>query len=568
VKALRPALVFLVPFAAYLAIGHSVGAGDTLPARYLPLSLLREVDFDLDEFAPLLGAVSPPGRPLPYYLRLSDGHYVSAFSPGPAVLALPVYAVPVLAGVTAESRWPARLERLSAAAITALSVLALFLAVRQASSETTALVVAAVYAFCTSSLSVSSQALWEHGPAQLFLSLALWWIGRGGARSRAAAGAALAMAVVMRPPSLLLAAPLGAVVLRSGTARRTLAWMAAPLLLLAAYNAAHFGAPWSSGRDPTLTRVWWSTDPLAGLAGLLFSPGRGLFVYSPVLLLAAAGLAVEALRRRPPFPALAVGVVSVVAACSFRVVWWGGQCYGPRLLADVLPFLCFGLVPVVEAARRRPWLKAAVAALALASTGAHALGAVYEDRSWDDAADVDRHPERLWSWSEGPIPHAAVQAAGSARRVHAAARLGLWRFPTSRALPGLAASYPLAEVPASAAAGQPIPIRVRAFNSGGAVWLDRTEDGRGMVRLGWSWSCDGRELATQTGRRDLPFPVFPGESFEFRATGSAPEAPGDCVLTVGLVSELVEWFSVLGTRPLRFPVRVTPPEGAAVSSAG
>jgi hypothetical protein len=557
VRAARAALAFLVPFAAYLATGRTHDSGDTLPSRYLPFSLLREADFDLDEFAPLLGAAEPPRFPAPYYLRVREGHYVSAFSPAPAVLALPVYAGPVLAGVAADSPWAAGLEKASAAAITALSVLVLFLALRHVTTEGPALAAAALYAFATSSLSVSSQALWEHGPAQLCLALALWGLTRGGERGRAIACLALALAVAMRPTNLLLAVPLGVQALRERPRARPLLFALPPLLLLALYNARYFGAPWSSGRDPTLTRVWWSTDRLAGLAGLLLSPGRGLFVYSPVLVLAVAGLALGWRQRRPLFPALATGAALFVIACSLRTVWWGGFCYGPRMLADLLPILCFGLVPVLEAARPRRWLRTAVVVLALPSFALHAVGALSWDRSFEDSADADERPERLWSWTAGPIPHYAGRTAAWARRAHAGLRLRLWRFPTSRDTQGLAAAYVLAEVPASGSAGRPLAIRVRAFNTGRLAWLDRTEDGRGSVRLGTSWSCDGRDLTAYAGRLELPFPVFPGESFEFHGEVPAPATPGECLLTVGLVDELVEWFSALGTPPLRVPVRIS-----------
>ena len=48
-------LLFLVVLLVYVANGRSIGAGDTLPARYLPFSLLRERNFDLDEFPVLYG---------------------------------------------------------------------------------------------------------------------------------------------------------------------------------------------------------------------------------------------------------------------------------------------------------------------------------------------------------------------------------------------------------------------------------------------------------------------------------------------------------------------------------
>jgi hypothetical protein len=558
VRAPHPLLVFLVPLLAYLATGNTLGSGDSRPARYLPFSLLRQGNFDLDEFRALREAPFPGYLEAPYYLRVREGHYVSAFSPGPALLALPVYALPVLAGVSPDSDWPALLEKASAAALTALSVLFLFLAARRASAEGPALGVAAIYAFATSCFSVSSQALWEHGPGQLCVAIALWLLARGDDRGLPAAGLALAAAVLMRPTNLLVVAPLFLLVLLRSRGRpgRVLLLSAAPLLFLAAYDTRYFGAPWSTGRDAILRAPQWVLAPVPTLAGLLVSPGRGLLVYSPVLVFALAGLVLGCVRRRPLFPALAASTVLFLGISSLRRTWWGGWCYGPRYLADLLPVLCLALLPVMEAARTRAWLRAAVLALAVPSVALHALGAFYYDLSWDASVAVGLHPATLWSWSGGPIPHYAPRPLASARRAHAALKLWLWRPPTSAEAHGLAASYVSATAPGAGTAAGPHEVRVTAFNTGRPVWLAARPEERGAVRLAWSWSCDGRELQMPAGRLDLAYPVFPGESFEFHGPIRAPEPGGDCVLVLGLVSEQVAWFSALETPPVRLPMRI------------
>src|SRR5205823_5605015 len=137
---------------------------------------------DLDEFAFLHDAAARRVFPLldgvPYFLHYHAGHYRSAYSPGPAAIALPVYAGPVLAGVPVDP-WAPRLEKLAAVLIVALSVLCVFWALVDLVEWRWALGIATIYAFGTSSFSVSSQALWQHGPSQLFLSLLLLCLVRG-----------------------------------------------------------------------------------------------------------------------------------------------------------------------------------------------------------------------------------------------------------------------------------------------------------------------------------------------------------------------------------------------------
>ena len=69
----------------YLVNGSTQHAGDTVPARYLPLSILREGNFDLNEFSFLYRE----GKL--YYLALVHNRHVSEYPVGPALLALPVF---------------------------------------------------------------------------------------------------------------------------------------------------------------------------------------------------------------------------------------------------------------------------------------------------------------------------------------------------------------------------------------------------------------------------------------------------------------------------------------------
>src|SRR5438552_2011912 len=143
-------LLFLAVLLAYLSNGRTIGAGDTLPAAYLPWSLLRHGTFELDEFSALHGDTARQIFPLldgiPYYLVQRNGHYLSAYSPSPGVLALPVYAAPVLLGAAPDPRWADRLEKLSAAMITACSVVFLCWALRAVPSRRWAPAIAPVHA--------------------------------------------------------------------------------------------------------------------------------------------------------------------------------------------------------------------------------------------------------------------------------------------------------------------------------------------------------------------------------------------------------------------------------------
>jgi hypothetical protein len=406
-------LLLLGVLAVYLSNFRAHDSGDTRPARYLPISLLREGDFDLDEFPALFHSPTSrgPDGVTPYNLVNVNGRHYSKFPVGTAILALPVYIIPVLAGMGPESLWLPHVEALAAALIVSFSVLFFFWTVREFIAERWALVAALVYAFGTSSFSLSSQALWQHGPGQFFLTLALLSFVRARANAQywILAGFALGAAIVVRPTNLLLTLPLGLYLLHRhrGQIWRVAVGAAPPLLLLKVYNYLHFGSPLESGYtlgvDAAGSEHLLSTPLLEGLAGLLISPGRGLFVYSPVLLFAVVG-AYRLWRTGDWFwRYLILAPILLVLGHGKLAAWWGGWCYGPRYLAEATPFLCLLLFPILEELPRRRVVAVTFAVLLLFSVGAHGIGALGYNGSWDANPDVNENTHRLWSVRANPI---------------------------------------------------------------------------------------------------------------------------------------------------------------------
>ncbi|MEM7127962.1 MAG: hypothetical protein AAF702_16630 [Chloroflexota bacterium] len=76
-----------------------------------------------------------------------------------------------------------------------------------------------------------------------------------------------------------------------------------------------------------------------GLVGLLLSPGKGLLLVSPPVILGLWGICV--LWRRYPQDTLALGglIVTFIVIYSTRRGWHGGACWGPRYLLPVLPLM-------------------------------------------------------------------------------------------------------------------------------------------------------------------------------------------------------------------------------------
>jgi hypothetical protein len=96
----------------------------------------------------------------------------------------------------------------------------------------------------------------------------------------------------------------------------------------------------------------FSTPLLEGLGGLLFSPGKSLFLYAPALILAPLGLWLMYRRGSSPGRLAAILILTqTVVSLIFNALWWawtGNFAWGPRLIIPVLPLLALPLASVGE----------------------------------------------------------------------------------------------------------------------------------------------------------------------------------------------------------------------------
>lgn len=133
-------------------------------------------------------------------------------------------------------------------------------------------------------------------------------------------------------------------------------------------------------------------------------------------------------------------------------------------------------------------------------------------------------------------------------------------MPTSSTTPNsLAAAYIVEELPTEAIASQPLDLLLRVINIGATIWLADAEGDRGAVRLGWRWYKGGEHRLSWSGRERLRYDVFPGGSYEFRARIPTPMEPGEYILELDMVSELVTWFADQGNQPVRGAIRLISP---------
>lgn len=161
--------------------------------------------------------------------------------------------------------------------------------------------------------------------------------------------------------------------LRTFFSQRQGAWRAivafgAPLavtaVLIALFNVARYGDPLNTGylSEERFSAVWWQ-----GIAGLLISPGRGLFLYAPVLLLALPAIPTFYRRSRPEAALAGAVVLAHLLLYGKWFMWHGGYAWGPRFMIPALPFLVMSMAPVIEWTRESAWWRRAFYVLAILS---------------------------------------------------------------------------------------------------------------------------------------------------------------------------------------------------------
>ncbi len=418
----RSAGVFLAAFFIYNLNLRPIPSGDTSPAALLPFAIIGSHTITFDRFADWYTGSQHMN---PAWFTLRSGHYYSSFPIALPLLLTPVYA-PVLAFLDIDQMPVERvvliarvMEKVSASAIAALSVALFLLLAEGLANRPAALLLTAVYAFASPTWSTSSQALWQHGASELLIVAGLLCLVLSAESSRlslaALAGFCAGLSVAVRLSNAMFLAIVAFYVLVSSWSLTRKAWFAAcaalPAVMVLVYNVEIFGS--AGGSYPT----GWLLQGrfLAGLAGLLISPSRGLLVFCPVFLFSAAGV-YWWLRRRwvTPHPqiypiCLLVTAAQVVLIARSRL-WYGGFSYGPRLLADVMPCLTILLLPAIcFLEKSRPW-KLVFAASLIWSVLVQGVGAFcYPNGHWDALPQtVDARPERLWDWRDNQIVRTAL----------------------------------------------------------------------------------------------------------------------------------------------------------------
>jgi hypothetical protein len=423
-------LLFVGAFVTYILNDRLMITGDSLPASIWVFNLLENHSLTFNALAdkPLFA------NGLNYYFsQHANGDWITNYPIGPAILTAPLYILFYIQFKLSHLGAPLGLltpefemqrfsyERLAASILAAASVVVFFHVAKVRFKAPIALITAMVFGFCTTTWTASSQALWQHGPLNFVVLVSLWALLRPQPRILLA-GICGGFLFGIRPTAIVYVLPLMLYVW-STTPRRLPLFASGMLACLPAlvWNLYYFGYVLGGYSVISATGFHKLAYFPVAFPGILFSPSRGVLVYSPVLLFALPGCLylIRNLTRRTwhrPIDALFLGLfvasLGIFLSYGFVACWWGGHSYGPRFLTDVLPAFCLMIAYWLEWLRQK-WLKkfwrnsliVIFGVTALFSMGVQFLGVALpvNGADWNGIPTGADLAERAWRWPDSQI---------------------------------------------------------------------------------------------------------------------------------------------------------------------
>ncbi len=394
-RILISAALFIISFAVYNVPGSRYCAsGDTVGNELLAISLIREGDFDYNEFCP-----SGNEEELGSVFEWSKGSILNICPVVTGMMNVPVFLAADAFGIDIEEKM-LPLNKVTMSLIAAFStVLMFFILLKNGFSIKRSTLLAVVFSFGTLVWSVTSRGTWQHGPSIFFLCAGMLLYSSKRRKIFAWAGFFFTLMCVNRPVNGLIILPFYAHALfhrRKDFIPFALTSLI-PLAFLAWYSLEYWGSLLSLGQGQGAK---FGGDLLLAVPGMLISPSRGLLIFSPVFVFSLLYMIRDVFRKGGDVldRYITVGFILTLICYSFWERWSGGHCFGYRYLSEFIPILILFLAKSWDryiAPRRLT--KVIFVLLFAAAIYINFLGAfVYPSGFNHIPNNIDFHPERLW----------------------------------------------------------------------------------------------------------------------------------------------------------------------------
>lgn len=347
-------------FNANFSLFSPASYGDTTPARLLPFNLFSGNGIYFDQFIKPFLKLEPENF---YFFQKHGGHYLSAYPIFSGLTAVPIYLPVYLYLKFNHLDSPGNLyqtsvflDKLAASVIAGLSTgMFFYLFFLLCRKKTLSFFFAMIFAFATPTFSVSSQSLWQNGPANLLLIAGFIFLLKSFSIPNhakfAVAGVLFSVLAFWSRITFSIHSLLITLIAVFWNKKKWPVYFTvflAGLLFLISFNRYFYGSALGGYHETSLGRFEGInlTRIFVNFLGVLFSPARGMIFYTPffifsLLIIFYRKKIVILPRREQIFVwlnySILIYVLIYISSWSF---WWGGHSWGDRLLID-------GSVPAV-----------------------------------------------------------------------------------------------------------------------------------------------------------------------------------------------------------------------------
>jgi len=356
-------LVFVVYILSFIFV-YTTGVNkvliqseDTVSSIVLPLAILKDHTFYLDKYYLLMqkNYPQPDGGDEPYYLKKVDKHYLSFFPVVAPILSLPVFSLVYVFKLPINFEVLGILGKISAMIMVSLSVVYMYKILLQLDSgKKWALRLTLIYAFATNVFAHSSQSLWHNPATHLLLNMGIYFFLKiSDSCSKVyifIAGMLLSLSVVNRPTNAVIVGLLSLYFLFKYKFKHFGYFIIAvliPLVLYYIYNNHYFISFENQGYITQFIRNMTARFP-ESLLGSLFSPSKGIFIYTPIFFFSIIGLILSIKAKNWFYITIGTIIVLYILILSKWNHWYGGYSFGYRMFVDLIPLFIILLVPYIK----------------------------------------------------------------------------------------------------------------------------------------------------------------------------------------------------------------------------
>ncbi len=370
---------------------------DTVITTLLPISLIRGEGFGLEKLYPTAYKIIPAKlneNGLPYYVVKANDRLFSVFPVFSSVISIPIYFLPVMlknittANIEENVVIIFLLGKISASLFSAISVALIYLTTKEFLSTKKALLIASFYALGTSTLSLSSQALWQTGAAQMFIGATVYFFVKGQKNKHLLpfCGLFLGFATITRFSIAMLALTFTIYFLIFERKRfLKFIFFALPSISFLVWYQLTYTGDFFFYKYEGVGQIVSIQNPLTkGVTGLLLAPNKGLLIYSPIFIFSILGAILAWTKKNKGFKFFSIVIALYLFFIGSWSIWHGGWSFGPRTIAEITPVATVLLIPVLKS--RKVWsnysFRIVFILIGLLSIFIHFLGVSTANISW------------------------------------------------------------------------------------------------------------------------------------------------------------------------------------------